>query len=335
MRILFIADTHFDNYTFGAKNVNMVNDRCEEIGNAFLELIERSKADFLVIAGDVFHKRGKIHVPVFNYVYKLFAQVNISMLIISGNHDMAALSNGHSALEPFSYIENVAAVVSDDIATFNLGGVVKIGCIPYIHDVGLFKKKFKEVVKEKPYAIVCHVGIDDFKVGGMPDFGVDYNFFKKNYQGIVVAGHYHRTQIIQDERLAVVSPGSLVQHNFGDAGEPKGGYVLTVETGKFDFIESISPKFENIRSVADYKGGAFVKIRGTVYDKCQAIQKEIESKCRCSYIDCPKNVDVTHDRPTIKLGTPKEMSDAYIQQNLHTYGQYHKELVQEFEEVSD
>ncbi|GAG32042.1 unnamed protein product, partial [marine sediment metagenome] len=59
----------------------------------------------------------------------------------------------------------------------------------------------------------------------------------------VFAGHYHTHTEVNDKFTIV---GAAMQHNWGDAGKPRGWLVYDTDTNEVEFIESNHPKFVRI-----------------------------------------------------------------------------------------
>jgi DNA repair exonuclease SbcCD nuclease subunit len=60
---------------------------------------------------------------------------------------------------------------------------------------------------------------------------------------MIISGHFHKKDDRKYDNGRIVYLGSPYQHNFGDAGDARGIYVLDLEKNELEFIENnISPK---------------------------------------------------------------------------------------------
>jgi DNA repair exonuclease SbcCD nuclease subunit len=60
---------------------------------------------------------------------------------------------------------------------------------------------------------------------------------------MIISGHFHKKDDRKYDKGRIVYLGSPYQHNFGDAGDARGIYILDLETSELEFIENnISPK---------------------------------------------------------------------------------------------
>ena len=312
MKILAMADIHAHNYQNHAViDENGMNSRLSTIINAMDEALDvafEERCEAILIAGDIFHVRGSIKPAVYNAVFKQIGNMaaHIPVYLISGNHDMEARS-GHSALEPFGAIDgctlldNVYVFVGDDKAP------IKIAGIPYYKDIDEFKKQLDRY--KDADIIMMHQGIDDFRpTASIPETTITVSYLRSITDAIIVSGHYHKVMKAQN----VLSPGSIIQHHFGDEGDDKGCWVIDTDTKDMKFFNLTYPEFVTVDKSErdnDYSGH-IVRVRITDNDNIEEIKNRI-GDCIELQIEVVKSYQSVHEK-TVTIGEPYDMLSEYI-----------------------
>jgi len=264
MKVLLVADTHFENFAdFGVPESDPefpgCNSRCVVILRAFLSACEYGHsigAKKMILAGDVFHRRGIINVAVFNAVSKILqlarTKYDLTVYIIFGNHDVADRNaehaeKGHHALASLG--GNAIVISSPSILAV---GETSFVFLPYMVTRSEWEQTASQLVGLARTAgagftvpvIVAHQSFDGAVVGpheyvmreGLHPVTSVPEAFRW-----VFSGHYHKHQVLGDR---VVYIGGLVQHNFGERYYMPGFLVYDTDTFEWEHIENkISPRF--------------------------------------------------------------------------------------------
>ena len=238
--MIFCADLHFDLKTLAVKVA------------AFRQMCEwglRNRHDRIIIAGDIFDTRHAVSTEVQVAVDNLFeeyAKKGFDFHICAGNHDLPKYSAQNiTAINHLRFIDGVSVYTEPTFVS-----ELDFYFIPYIHSIEEFKKEFEKGVTEHyPKAFITHQGVDDVKGKGVPDNGLNINYFESWFDGFVISGDYHWCRNIRK----FLSPGCLVQDDFGDRDEKKGFWTFIDD--KFEFYKLSYPEYikAEIKSIKDLK----------------------------------------------------------------------------------
>lgn len=283
-----MADIHLHNWSkFEKPRDDGINSRLAGI----LGEIERCAAEVsaaggnsIIIAGDLFHARGKISPSVFNPAAKTFEEVTekygVSIYIIPGNHDLEGRHTTwiSSAVETLSKIPGVRTLSKPDIL-WGLGSHTLV--VPWIEDhnsiYGIIEKLSKEC-ESPPNDLIIHAPID----GVLPHLsgGLDpmklRNLADKLEIERVFAGHYHNHKEVAPN---VYSIGALAHHTWSDVGS-KAGFLIVSSAG-VQYRASRLPSFVDITGDMDSEhaelmcDGNYVraKVRSSKMAEVEAIRK--------------------------------------------------------------
>ena len=292
MKDLIMADLHFD-----SKHLIVTV-------SAFIKVMEFAKDNGysrVIIAGDIYHDRPAVPTWVRQVVEDLFykyKEKGFEFLIVAGNHDMPNYSKRNiTSLSGLYHHANVF-----DTMPMRCDG---IGFIPYNHNVDSFKEEFKKLSVHKLDMIVIHQGVDEAKSAGMPDMGLNTNFFSSHFDGIVIAGDYHKSVNIGK----FLSPGSLIQRSFNDVGMNKGFWTL--DDGEFLFHKAEYPEFVkmHVEKFKDVEGMDFAGKNVWIETYNSRIIKKLEKACEESIIKrvvLLKKFETSYER-TIEIADASEM----------------------------
>jgi len=339
MKAGIVSDLHFNAFKPFATYVNGgENSRLAEEVAVFREAVDKAVAEgctALFIPGDITHTRGVIRPSVFNRAFEeiSLAAKKIKIVIIPGNHDMENYRGGATAVDTMAQIEGVT-VIGAPAGTILLGDLC-IGGIPYIHDHGEFMTTLDNLVADCPQDIDClliHQGVDQFASPGMPDTGLTANRLREAFMGPIFSGHYH----IARRDGNVVSPGSLMQHGFGDSQEPKGVWVWDSDTGAIDLHPIDGPRFVTVttKKEAELTSGCYVRVKTDTLAKAEKIRGTAEAAgANGVVIVLDKKFSASHTE-TLKLATPKNMLVQWLSMQPTTKGR-EGELMALFEAICE
>lgn len=286
MKFIHLSDLHI------GKRVNefsMIEDQ-KYILQQVIELVREEKPDGVFIAGDVYDKPipSAEAVQVFDAFLNGLAKENISVFIISGNHDSPErLAFGGKLLKNAGiYVSPVFREIPKAITLHDIYGEVNVYLLPFIKpayvrqvmpeaNVETYQDAVRAVVeqmnvdKTKRNVILSHQFVtgasrcdsEEISVGGVDN--VDASVFA--LFDYVALGHLHGKQSIG--RKEVRYCGTLLKYSFSESKQEKSVTVVELkEKGNVDIREvSLSPKhdmreikgnYEKVTSLEFYQGTA-------------------------------------------------------------------------------
>lgn len=327
MKAGIVSDLHFNAFKpFATYAAGGENSRLAEEVAVFREAVDKAVAEgctVLFIPGDITHTRGVIRPSVFNRAFEeiSLAAKKIKIVIIPGNHDMENYRGGATAVDTMGQIEGVT-VIGAPAGAIMVDGLT-IGGIPYIHDHKEFLTVMGALVEGNQGVdcfdcLLIHQGVDGFASPGMPDTGLTADKLREVFQGPIFAGHYH----IARRDGNVVSPGSLMQHGFGDSQEPKGVWVWDSDTGAIDLHPIVGPRFVTVTTKKEAEGtaGCYVRVKSETLAKAEKIRGTAEaSGAKGVMIVLDKKFAASHAE-TLKLASPKNMLVQWLSMQPATKG---------------
>lgn len=278
MKFIHLSDLHI------GKRVNeysMLEDQ-EYIFAQILDIIDKSNADAVIIAGDVYDKSvpSVEAVELFDKFLCSLAERNLFVFVISGNHDSPEriAFGGRLMTANKIYISPVYNGKVEPIVLNDEFGEINVYMLPFIKPANVRRffgeaeiNSYTDAIKTaidnmnvdtaKRNIIVTHQFItgsdrtesEDVSVGGTDN--VDVSVFDDfDY---VTLGHIHRAQ--KCTRDTVRYSGSPLKYSFSEANDKK--TITTVEIGKKG---SINIGFEELKPLRDLK-----EIKGTYNELMQ------------------------------------------------------------------
>lgn len=267
MRIIHLADLHIGKRING---FSMIQDQIFALNN-ILELAECEKIEILLICGDIYDVSNPSSeaVAVFDDFITKIENMNIKMLIISGNHDSAErLSFAKKIMEKSNiYISKRYEGFVEKVRFEDEYGPINFYLLPYIKPISVRRYFPNENIENYNDAIECIVNSldiceterniilihqfiinaqrsdsEEIYVGGIEAVNQDI-FSKFDY---VAMGHIHKKQSFMDGKLHYC--GSLLKYSSSEANNDKSITIL-------DFLEkgNINKYFRNIDYLHDMK----------------------------------------------------------------------------------
>ncbi len=222
-KILVFGDFHLD------RNNKFLTEEAQflmywGVVNQVAELA--SKVSFTVFLGDWFNKLAEtLPKSVVLEASRMIAKISAvtPTYMIAGNHD---LYKEQSLLSTFDSEYSIPVI-----------SPVEIG-----RDVWLLPYGFP-IPKEARGILFAHFGISGSQVGsGYLNLDEEVPLSKLTQFGLVMCGHYHTRQILnQNKDQLVMHPGSVMAHSFADTEEDKGVWIV-------DTDDILDPKFIRIES---------------------------------------------------------------------------------------
>ena len=247
----------------------------DDMKRAASTLISRG-GDTMVIAGDIFHERGKIDPEVLNPTQAMIREIldmGIFIYAIPGNHDLK--SNDTRKLS--SAIQTLAETtggtgeftfrVANEPTFHDIGDGKLIAMAPWRDRNENLLADIERLAKQCSSAelaamdLFIHAGIE----GVLPSRHEGITAKQLGAFGFrhVFAGHYHNHKILDH---GVVSIGATAHHTWGDIGT-KAGFLLVEDDGTVNFMRSHAPAFIDVGGMTEQEmelscPGNYVRFRG-------------------------------------------------------------------------
>jgi DNA repair exonuclease SbcCD nuclease subunit len=297
MKFLHISDIHLGCERYSIENAE------KDFFDAFNDLIQRyalgGKVDFIIIAGDFFHKQ-QLSPQTLNYAYAALEQIRkekIPVVVVEGNHDKRLSNQKFSWLQllanwKFIYFlqptikhhENEKEIIYEKWDEQKArGGYVDIGkarifgSLWHGASINLVTPMLIEGIRKARrdgafHILLLHTDIE----GQEKNFSTALSRANLNMLREVIdylaLGHIHKSY---EEGNWIFNPGSLEPTSIDEAGEKRGAWLIEVD----DKNNIISKTF-----ISEYKKRAFERIEIKVSD-CVApenvhemIEKILESR---------------------------------------------------------
>jgi hypothetical protein len=259
------SDHHCHDWSvFSSITADGVNSRLQIILDELIRQAEVTKArgwGQMLLAGDLFHVRGKITPSVMNPTIATFKRICVEMGLkvaaIAGNHDLEDVFSNTlgNAMQALDEIPGFTAITQPTVLD---GGVFMV---PWIQDLDELRKTMAWGVG-RAGDLVIHAPVNGV-IKGIPDHGLEADELKMLGYDRVFAGHYHN-QI--DFGGGVWSIGATSHQNWSDPGTLAGW--LMVDDNGVGQIESNAPKFVNVdkpiglgEAIPDNIRGSYVRLR--------------------------------------------------------------------------
>lgn len=302
-----------------------INSRLLDGLNALIQIRKycvKTNIKVLVIAGDLFHKRGSLSTSVYNNAYRVlesFKKTNIEVFILPGNHDQ--VSNMDYPENSLYGLKNIANI-QEFTNTHTLDSDNSVLFLPFSKSKEVVLAGLHEEIEKLDSIQNCilfaHLGISGSFVGknnyaNKDEFDAEdlcYDQFK-----YVVLGHYHKPQMIIGTKNMFYC-GAPLQHNFNDEGELRGFWVIdTSKRYDIRFKPLDCPGFitvteDNIEEIEETEG-KFIRLQATpanVEDLLSSLQVEnVRVELQKKYDkELRSNIDITMSYEDIIKNYAKE-----------------------------
>jgi len=257
IKFIHTADLHLDTPFKGLSlwNDDLASKLKEATFNSFRKIIDlciQEKADFMIIAGDIFDSENKSLAAQLKFVDELkrLSNKGIPVYFVCGNHD--PLSSWLESIQmPGNTFRFDSAEVENYIFQKNDKPLVDIYGISFQNKVVNENLALKynltndqslisiAILHGTTGAPGSHENYAPFKVEDVTGKGFDY----------WALGHIHKRQIIRDRYPVIVYPGNPQGRDFGETGA-KGCYMVEIaknKTPEIRFIPTQLIRFEDVR----------------------------------------------------------------------------------------
>ncbi len=264
MRLIHTSDWHLGRRLKG-------EDRTPEIAAALDELLKQAKTlevDAVLVAGDIYdlpNPPAEAEQVAYNFFSQL-KEAKIPAVVIAGNHDSPLRFDGAAKLLSYAGVKalgrpqkaNKGGVINID----TLGGKLCVAAMPFASERRLLKYEdlwTKDDLEQRQHYRYCVQKVLDDLAKGFRNDSVNVLMAHMTIEGssrtysevdyytrdtymlsgqmlpsvaqYIALGHIHRPQQISNAAPTYYS-GSLIQVDFGEAGEEKGFYLVDVEPGR-------------------------------------------------------------------------------------------------------
>ncbi|WP_424356614.1 metallophosphoesterase [Methanocella sp. MCL-LM] len=234
MNFIHTADLHL-----GYRQYDL-DERFRDFGRSFKAVAQQAieaRAEFLLIAGDLFHSRN-INAPTYfqaHHILTLLKDAGIPCIAIEGNHDRAFIRDGMSwleALESQGLLKLIKpspeGLVDDyvDIGGTRIFGMCYAGASTsrIIPDIARRITEINSTDKPQFTVLMMHTGIEGQMKGNIIGETSYEDIYKlKDAVDYLALGHYHCAYEIDSW---VFNPGSPDTCSIAEVGEPKGYYHI-------------------------------------------------------------------------------------------------------------
>ncbi|ADV67260.1 metallophosphoesterase family protein [Deinococcus maricopensis] len=267
MRVLHTADFHAGRTLRGVDRTPEIHAALTEIA----DLARTERADAVLVSGDLFdsvNPSADAEAAIFQFFLAL-RDAGIPSIVIAGNHDSANRLASLSGLLGWVGVQMVAQVGTNPQAlvrtiTARDGTTLTVGALPYLserrlirsadllgQDVGAWRQRYREGINfflrqlERGFRgdtvnmLMMHATLDGSTPSGSErsflfDLTNAYTISPLQLPAsaqYVALGHVHKAQQ-PGEAPPAYYPGSVIQLDFGEAGERKQVNLVEVEPGR-------------------------------------------------------------------------------------------------------
>jgi DNA repair exonuclease SbcCD nuclease subunit len=217
MKVLWIGDLHLKTSDLQEQN---------DVLTQLKALISSENPERVILAGDQFDTFGVIRSEILAAWARFFRYIgtdlNITVIALVGNHDLAGADGGANAMEAFSEYPNVHIVDKWLQGSTFTGETGDIQYLPFIRSKEEFEAKCNELPANS--ILFCHQSFNgaQFENGFYDPHGADPSCVK--HLKAVISGHVHKQQKFEN----IFYPGTPRQLTFSDAGETKAVYSMSL-----------------------------------------------------------------------------------------------------------
>lgn len=283
MRIVHTADWHAGRFWKGTMRL----DETVKVLDHLAGYLEREKVDLLLVAGDVFDVPSpgpEAEAVVFGFFRRLGAK-NIPAVVIAGNHDSPVRMDACGQLAELAGVRVVgrprSATKGGVLEVVTAGGRAMVAALPFAapgvfvsalelagdatRAKSLYAEKFKQAVAHLATGfragcvnlLMAHTHLDGAVLANserLVHLGDEWAATPQAIPDLaqyVALGHIHKPQRIDSAPAPTEYSGSLLQLDFGEAGEEKSFVVVEAKPGLPVRTERI--RYEGGTPLADLK----------------------------------------------------------------------------------
>ena len=230
---LVLSDIHLNLWNYGNPRERLD----QQIGALYraLEHARDANVDAVLFCGDMFHTQGQVHTLILEELFRVLRHMRFppeKMLFVAGNHDMVFRDRDNHALcilESFGRVANspFGAPASSGRVKFQIPNLPPILAFNYTDRIDTLKARL-DAERLDGALVLLHQGVAGVEVrskGFVLNEGLTTDMIPSSVFH-AFAGHCH-SFCRASPNLTI--PGALMQHHFGDVGDPRGALFV-----KFD-----------------------------------------------------------------------------------------------------
>lgn len=224
MKITVVSDIHLHRWPYGDPDDRLANSVAAL--EFALSRASDEDVDLVAFTGDVFHTSGRVSTSVLQAAYATFKRFSgLPFVFVPGNHDQTHRGQEEHAI---CFLEQFGPVASFAQPEHIIGAnMPRVRMLPYTEDEDQIKSFLDASAAGS--IVLMHQGVKNVEMnskGFVLNEGIDADWIPDEILGLFT-GHYHSFRRFAK---AGTIPGSLVQHNFGDVGDPRGFLLVEGET---------------------------------------------------------------------------------------------------------
>lgn len=223
MKRIAVGDIHLSGY----KDDPIQNDglplRLSQIINVFNNICSFAKKNsikYIDILGDIHNDKDIIYTDAQNvFIDVLNRFPDLEFCIFSGNHDMSSRGDFQStAIQPLDQSSNVTCYYEPTT-------IDNITIVPYSN------KLVQHVGNAEPNDILLsHFGLNEAKVSSGISIVSDVSFKMLSKFKLVLLGHYHKPQKLENKTTTLYYTGNPIHLNWGDKNDSKRFLMYDTDT---------------------------------------------------------------------------------------------------------
>ncbi|MEJ2739070.1 MAG: exonuclease SbcCD subunit D [Dehalococcoidia bacterium] len=269
MRILHFADLHLGMETYGTIDSSTgLSTRLLDVLRCLDELVEyaiNSHIDLVLFCGDAYKSRdpSQTHQREFAKRIRRLSEAHIPVFLLVGNHDLPNAVGRATSVDIYHTLAIEQVYVGNKPGVYPIStkeGIIQIAALPWLRRSALMSReemrnlsidqvneKLQEILTAKvfeatagidiklPAILAAHITVSNAKSGSETSMimGRDPLLLLSNISqpvfDYVALGHIHKGQVL-NESPPVVYAGSLERFDFGDEGQEKGFYEVTIDS---------------------------------------------------------------------------------------------------------
>lgn len=236
IKFIHFSDSHLGYSDLDITDAAGVNIREEDVYNSFrtvIDIIIERKPDFVVHAGDIFHRSSPTNKALIIAAQELsrLAQSGIPFYMAAGNHDFPKSTFTTPIHDLYSSVINGKVFYSEEYEIHEDENFI-IHALPHINNESLFKEEALKISasnKEKINILIAHLSLPSYK---MDEFG-ERVLPEEALEGLnqfdyVALGHWHKFNHIKKYGNVFYS-GSTERFSFSEIGYDKGIIEVTID----------------------------------------------------------------------------------------------------------
>jgi DNA repair exonuclease SbcCD nuclease subunit len=242
------SDLHLHQWQYGSRLIDGRNSRLEqqkEVVQSIVRYCTEKDIPQCVFTGDLFHTSTVTAevAQAAHEAFKGFKENGIELTILVGNHDQSSRTGGSHAC---SWLSDHGQLIDTGVGTTTvqtIGGLDSY-FFPYTGDEGVLRGWLSSIGEGRSFCFF-HQGVGGVEVNSK-GFTLNEILTPALIPGncaMAFSGHYHSFKPVTSN---LIIPGSTVQLNWGDEGEPRGWLDVTVDgeqVTEVNLIQSQASKF--------------------------------------------------------------------------------------------